>query len=198
MTTQQTAAERFVAGRVQLTRLLWGPREYHVAMQYDQAGRKIELDVEFDGEQYRYLCRRLAFDATGDHPPITAETLRDIKLSAVIFAGLWPQLLVAEPAQILKPSDPEKAEVLPAGAGATMWTPLPPISRGRPAELTDEVLREVGALYTAAYVSGLSSPMKTVMQTFDLPRATAGRWVAKARTQGLLGKTSERKAGGVE
>jgi hypothetical protein len=57
--------------------------------------------------------------------------------------------------------------------------------RGVP--LSDEDLREVATIYRAALAEG-RRPTKAVMQAMHVGRATASRWLARARERGHLGK----------
>jgi hypothetical protein len=68
--------------------------------------------------------------------------------------------------------------------------PAPP-----PSDMDDATkVRVVAWVYQFAYMVG-QRPTATVMKGFDLPRSTAGRLIRQARDQGLLGQTTERKAG---
>jgi hypothetical protein len=71
--------------------------------------------------------------------------------------------------------------------------------RGEPApphpDMDDATkVKEVAWVYQFAYMVG-QRPTATVMKGFGLPRSTAGRLIRQARDQGLLGPTTERKAG---
>jgi hypothetical protein len=67
---------------------------------------------------------------------------------------------------------------------------------GRPS-LPSGLIAEVARVYTAAYQEGLP-PTKTVAERFQVSRTAAAKWVARARELGELGKTDQRKAGGVK
>jgi hypothetical protein len=61
---------------------------------------------------------------------------------------------------------------------------------------TDEALGWVGRSYRMALVLG-DPPTRAVENALELPRSTAGRWVAAARRQGFLGAAEGKgKAGG--
>jgi len=61
---------------------------------------------------------------------------------------------------------------------------------------TDESLWWVAYVYRLALVAG-EPPTKTVEQALELPRSTAGRWIAAARQRHLLGESEGAgKAGG--
>jgi hypothetical protein len=71
--------------------------------------------------------------------------------------------------------------------------------RGEPAPQSPDLndapkVKEVAWVYQFAYMVG-QRPTATVMKGFGLPRSTAGRLIRQARDQGLLGQTTERKAG---
>ena len=51
---------------------------------------------------------------------------------------------------------------------------------------TKATLRAVAQTYQLAYAKH-EHPIKAVEERFGLPRATAGRWVVKARLRGFLG-----------
>jgi hypothetical protein len=64
-----------------------------------------------------------------------------------------------------------------------------------PATMDDATkVRVIAFVYQFAYKVG-QRPTATVARAFDLPRSTAGRLIRQARDQGLLGPTTERKAG---
>lgn len=83
--------------------------------------------------------------------------------------------------------------------GRVLFIPL--ISPGRAANPalavegpTETALKRVAATYRMAHLMSLS-PTKSVAQDLGLPRSTAGRWVAMARSRGFLGPAEPRKAG---
>jgi hypothetical protein len=49
-------------------------------------------------------------------------------------------------------------------------------------------------MYRLSYACGVA-PTKSVAELFEMPRSTAGRWIATARKKGYLGKASPRYAG---
>ena len=59
----------------------------------------------------------------------------------------------------------------------------------------DETLRIVARIYRVAYLVG-DPPTKKVENVLDLPRSTAGRWVAAARGKYLAESRGPGKAGG--
>lgn len=64
-----------------------------------------------------------------------------------------------------------------------------------PADVDDATkVRVVASVYQSAYMVG-QRPTSTVMKGLGLTRSTAGRLIRQARDQGLLGATTERKAG---
>jgi hypothetical protein len=63
--------------------------------------------------------------------------------------------------------------------------------------LTDETLRIVARIYRVAYLVA-NPPTKSVESTLNVPRSTAGRWIAAARERGFLGPAQgPGRAGGV-
>jgi hypothetical protein len=61
---------------------------------------------------------------------------------------------------------------------------------------TDRALRWVAHLYRYGYAVSYN-PTKAVEETLKLPRSTAGRWIAAARTAGYLAPSEGMgKAGG--
>jgi hypothetical protein len=57
---------------------------------------------------------------------------------------------------------------------------------GRSGRYGTEHWRQVADIYLAAWRSGSSTPTKAVREHFHVSTSTAGKWVAKARAQGLL------------
>jgi hypothetical protein len=64
---------------------------------------------------------------------------------------------------------------------------------GRP-KITRDLLQEVADVYRRAHERG-DPPTQAVADHFPTPRSTAAKWVQRAREEGFLGKTEERRAG---
>jgi hypothetical protein len=60
--------------------------------------------------------------------------------------------------------------------------------------LDDDLLQRVATTYREARKTG-RHPTKAVMKAEDRPRATASRWIRRAREKGFLGPAVERRAG---
>lgn len=54
--------------------------------------------------------------------------------------------------------------------------------------------RDVAEVYREAHRSG-EAPTRAVAEVFGVSRTAAGKWVARCREAGLLGRTEQRKAG---
>ncbi len=60
--------------------------------------------------------------------------------------------------------------------------------------VSEDDLREVATVYRAA-VTARQPPTRAVMERWNVARATASRWIARARADGYLGKAQPGKAG---
>ncbi|MDQ3464937.1 MAG: hypothetical protein M3500_09655 [Actinomycetota bacterium] len=145
----------------------------------DYRGYDVEVGIAFDGS--RYVVQRIAVQQRDGGPPVTTESLRDIPV-----AGLLRTLM---PSLLWKLTEhPDGSSTLSELDGWSEDT-----TRHGP---TDEALGLVAQIYRMAYICG-DRPTKAVEDNLNLPRSTAGRWVALARERGFLGPAEgPGKAGG--
>jgi hypothetical protein len=142
-----------------------------------------------------------------DPPPLTSSALRRIKLAELIEEGARryrDQLreLAELPGFLNSEPDPEGERLarrtrtsarrrLPAATATTRRG-----RTGRPIERGPEHLAQVAKVYAHAYRAG-QRPTEAVRQEWQVSKTTAAKWVARAREAGLLGPTTQRRAGGV-
>jgi hypothetical protein len=149
---------------------------------------ELEYVFRFDRESRRYGCYQLRVFA--DHGvPITAASLRDVKIAEIMFLTL-------------RVSGPLSADgtarglirELPNPDGQEPWgLQVPPnVAKEGP---TDRALRWVAHIYRYSLAIGYK-PTKAVQEAIGLSRPTAGRWIAATRKRGLLGPAEVGKAGG--
>ena len=148
---------------------LWMYSKTEVRLKATNAAVTIGVGVEAG----RLVAKKVTVEA-GEEGPVRTETLRAIQLANLVShaadgiqMGKWGAA---------KPTPEEAAYVARHG-------------------LDDTTLGIVARVYRLAYLRG-AAPTKTVEMVFQLPRSTAGRWVAAARAGGHL-KDSQRpgKAG---
>jgi hypothetical protein len=124
---------------------------------------KVDLRAEIVGE--RYEITRLCFARRENDEPITGENLRRIAVG-----DLAANLL---------------AFAATRGAQTKGASHLYREKPTRPRASDDETLRYVASIYRLAYVVH-ADPAKAVTENLDLPPATAGRWIRRARDKGYL------------
>lgn len=122
-------------------------------------GYAVKIDAEYDRWTGRYVARSVEVRA-GDGAEVTGEVLRSIPVATILRDGIMPAL------------------------GLTHLRRVP---RGgfRAAGPTPHTLRWVARVYRFAVLLG-ANPTQAVADGLDVPRSTAGRWVTRARDQGLL------------
>jgi hypothetical protein len=161
----------------------------------------------------RAECVALEVGADLDDPdepepkPLTTTNLRGIRLPKLVeqAARVYRETVIeAVKARGFLNTDAPTATDERALAALREWgraersvAEAPPRSRrgGRPPR-GPEHLREVAEAYAAAYKAG-DRPTKAVADKWTVSRPTAAKWVAQARSVGLLGPTERRRAGGV-
>jgi hypothetical protein len=147
---------------------------------------RVEVDIRFDPELRRYICRE--FTARGPvGRPVTTEVLRQARIGDWINLALMRTTVVDPEQQPIRVIDnPDSREP---------WGLIPPddLADGGP---TDRALRWVAHIYRYGFAVSYN-PTKAVMEQLKLPRSTAGRWIAAAREAGYLGPSEGvGKAGG--
>jgi hypothetical protein len=126
-----------------------------------------EFTAEFvDG---RYEVAELTCRRVEDGEPITGEGLRRLPIGYMLALAASNYILEGRRIE-----------------GASEWTPFMGASPGDAKDgPTDDALRRVAIVYQLNLACGLA-PTRAVEVTFELPRSTAGRWIAMARERGFL------------
>lgn len=146
----------------------------------DYAGVDVAIDITPEGG--RLVAQEVRVSRRPGGPPVTGEAVRAVPIA------MLRRLAVREVLHVSTQDDYNKMV---------------------PRVLTDEVVAEIAQngpvdtslewlayLYRLALLVG-DPPTKYVENALKLKRATAGRWVAKARAQGFLGPAEKPgKAGG--
>jgi hypothetical protein len=178
---------------------LRGPRR--IKAQVRDGDVEAEVDIAYVKAEGRYVV----------------QAVRGATLTSEILHALRPPEIVREAVLEVLFGSRWSVRVYPAGEGPTNWTDPPMLHvqgeikargwleaylwarlRGKPSPLDDapdaRKVEIVALVYQFAYMVG-QRPTATVTKAFGLPRSTAGRLIRQARDQGLLGPTTERKAG---
>lgn len=148
----------------------------------------LELDViaepATDERAGRFVCQRLTVRQRQGGQPVTSEAIRRVPV-ATLIRGVGAQhwmTIEDEGEQGVSMSDRRLDD-----------HSIERIKREGP---TDEAMAWVAHAYRMALVLG-DPPTRAVEAALELPRSTAGRWVAMAREKGFLGRTEgQGKAGG--
>lgn len=154
---------------------LWREVNVH-AMDYK--GYDIDVCVIADG--HKLVAQEVRVTRRPDGPPVTSEALRTVAVAAFVRHSIQAS---SDPAW--KPSSTRVAFGLMDVAHR---------DRMREAGPTTETLEWVARVYSCALAAG-DKPAKAVQDAFEVPRYTAGRWVASARKRGFLGPAEPGKAG---
>ncbi len=148
----------------------------------DLNGYDVEVEVVPQGG--RLAAMEVRVRQREDGPPVTGEAIRSVPVAS----------LVKQAASHLMSIDSTKDGVT-SMSGRRLTEEV--AGRLRSRGPTDEALEWVAYLYRLSVAMG-EPPTRTVEQALELPRSTAGRWVALARQRGFLGQTESGRAGGVE
>jgi hypothetical protein len=144
------------------------------------------LDVKIDvvPEDGRLVAQEVRVRRQPDGPPVTGEAIRSVPVAALT------QFAAREVLRIVSIADNGETRTVPAGV------PDDQVQYVRDHGLTDKTIEIVAHTYRLALLMG-NTPTKMVEEWLEVPRSTAGRWIATARERGLLGKAEGRgKAGG--
>ncbi|WP_211658782.1 hypothetical protein [Phytoactinopolyspora halophila] len=137
----------------------------------DVNGYTAELTARYTAESGRYEVDWLTVRRGDDGQEVTGEGLRSIPVAAILRDGILSAL--------------SGFTLLQAGAA--------PEDLGRSGP-TDETLRWVARVYRFALLVG-DAPTQAVASSLDIPRATAARWVTRARDRSML-TVSDPRGGG--
>jgi hypothetical protein len=164
---------------------LWVPAVTRVSVTGESAAENPPLDVEIDvvPEDGRLVAQEVRIRRQPDGPPVTGEAIRSVPVAALT------QWAAKEVLRIVGIADNGEISAVPAGV------PEEQVQYVRDHGLTDKTVEIVAHTYRLALLMG-NTPTKMVEEWLELPRSTAGRWIATARERGLLGKSEGRgKAG---
>lgn len=145
--------------------------------------RSYHQDDAADGFSWGRLEKDL-----GDPRPVTATLWREFAIGSVIDKGKRDARTTVE--RMLAASPPLRPRL---EKESSMWRP----SGGRPPEYSPAHFVKVADTYADAWRRGGRNPTQVVAQKFHVSHSTAAKWVARARTKGLLGPTEKGRAGGV-
>jgi hypothetical protein len=137
----------------------------------------VMLRLELVPGEPRYAVTRL--EVKGD--AVTTEGLRQVPVGRLMRAAIEDAV-----GQARRRRDGSLAIEWPGGK-------RPPLPKRREGP-SDELLAYVALMYRLAHLVG-EAPTEYVRRDLDVARATAGRWLAKARDKGLLGEAIPRQAG---
>jgi hypothetical protein len=163
---------------------LWREVVCHLSNFY---GMDITATVSWSGELGHLVVSRLDVRQPDGGEPITAESLRQIAVGAIVR-----QSISASVDSGLTPGGPHPYMDTWA-AGLITVRQAEQCKAAGPVPAT---LEWVALLYRAALAIG-DAPTKSVRVMFGISQSTAGAWVAAARKQGYLGESEgPGKAGG--
>jgi len=148
-------------------------------------GFAIECDVELVNGHYeaqQFNIRRLP-----GGPPITTEALRDMAIQLLVGTALTTALhkvtRTDEGAMQVNFDDDWHTADEFTGFGLLIANEARELGQAGP---VPETIAAVAKVYLLANALG-ASPTKAVRETFDISQSTAGAWVGRARSAGLLG-----------
>jgi hypothetical protein len=142
---------------------------------------RLKIHVAEDGPS----CQEVCCEQMEGGIPVAADALRRVPLGRLVRDGL--RLAAWRPL-----ARDETGLIIAAGSFATGGevdeAQRETVGAKRRWQLTDEHLAEVALVYTEnrRNAKGVRAPTAAVEEHFSVPRSTAGRWVAAARTAGLL------------
>lgn len=140
-----------------------------------------------DDEELGFSWGRLE-KQLGDPRPVTATLWREFAIGGVIDKARRDARTTVERLLAGNPALQPRLE-----KESSMWRP----SGGRPPEYSPAHFVKVADTYADAWRRGWRNPTQEVAQKFHVSHSTAAKWVARARTKGLLGPTEKGRAGGV-
>jgi hypothetical protein len=163
-----------------------------------------ECDLGVRFERGRPLCDELRLRAGKPGAPseLTGALLRRIRLDVYLRGAITHAAFpyTRERVEGKEPFDLGGAPAWEAEPGFAPWdATLRAIREARrqprPGVLvSDDHLRQVEAAYRAAMAQG-QPPTRAVMEQWHVARATASRWIARARDRGFLGAARQGVAG---
>ncbi len=154
------------------------PRAFTATLTRDE----LPCEVKFRAvlEDGRYATEFVEARRRHKGESVTLETLRDIPVASLVAeAGLTLLYRIEEP-------EPPFTRFVRRG--------LKGIAADVVGDVEENTLEHVSILYRIVHACG-APPTRAVAEALGASRATAGRWIADAREEGLLGPAIERRAG---
>lgn len=157
----------------------------------DEPPFPVTVRVGFDGEQY--VCVELTCHAEADRP-LTTDLLRRVPVQGMVRLAVISAAKQVSVDRETGPASRYDINRVAGGKRIKLIEFMPDVTSQGP---TDEALRAVATIYRLAHAVG-DPPTRAVEDELRLSRATAGRWIAKAREKGFLGQTRQGRAGGTD
>jgi hypothetical protein len=157
-------------------------------------GRPV-LAADFEVRGGAPECRAVHLVSTEDGREVRAGDLSEVNVAkllkyAAASVGMPYEVTGSGDSAVVRSWKPSSAEELQGTVDAVSTTRKG--RRGRPRFLTDDMLREVAAVYRAA---GRDKPTEAVRRHFGVEHRTAARYVKRARLAHFLGDALPGKAG---
>jgi hypothetical protein len=138
------------------------PQRFFARIDDPQLPVVVELDV--DVQDGRYVATRMTLVARKRTQPVSSDTLRMIPISELVTRAAVQAPVGTSHASPL--GDKTAAEIRAMG-------------------LTDDVLEAIASTYRMAVLCNIPAT-EAVAERLEVSRATAGRWIARARERGYL------------
>ncbi len=137
------------------------------------------------------VCDEITVRRLDDGPPITAETIRRIPLAQWVHLLMYERAYTSTDGEEWGDLDRDRVRwvSLKAAPDAVQERARGQLRR----RVTDELLERVAETYRENLAEG--APTKSVARQEMVSHSTAARYVAQARSRGLLGPTTAGKAG---
>jgi hypothetical protein len=155
----------------------------HYGVEVDDAACPLLVELRVGVIDGQPRCEELRCRPRAGGGPVSSEDLRRVPLGRYLreSAALYSVRIEVD-------SEGKWLFMQPTGSGDEPL--LAGAAHRRPRrQMTDELLRDVARVYSAA----LSKPTLAVMRRFHVSRPTAGRWVMEARRRGLLAAIEKRR-----
>ncbi|TQL48776.1 hypothetical protein FB562_1882 [Homoserinimonas aerilata] len=153
----------------------------------DTEGYDVELALDAD-ETGKLTTESITVRRRAGGRPVDGAGLRSIRVAELFQAAASNAVQLADANDGENKMSLDPVALLANHAAHSINTENPRIA-GPGGSLNDEMLKAVATLFKAAEVSGLP-PQKYVMDALEVPRSTAGYWIAQARKRGHLPPSS--------
>lgn len=150
----------------------------------DWNGYSFRVEVKLNEDSRQFEAEAVTVERRPGGPPVTTEALRDMAVGRFIAQG------VAQDLSMMRPGPDGSVIMNGASAGEFPRTGYGVLSvaeahRMRDTGPTADTLRGVAEVYMVAHAIG-QQPTKAVRESFGISQSTAGAWVGRARSAGLL------------